>query len=264
MIFLKLGGSLITDKDRPETARPHVVRRLAEEIAGAREENPDLVILLGHGSGSFGHSVATRYGTHLGASAPAQWQGLAEVWAAANRLNRLVVDALRQAGLPALSMPPSASAVCEGGELVSLAIEPIERALRGGLMPVVAGDVAFDRVQGTTIVSTERVFSYLAPAFRPTRLLLAGIEPGVFSDFPVNTRRIDVLTQNDLAAVRLSSSTSADVTGGMADKVDHALRLVQTIPGLEALIFSAQEPGQLRAALLGETPGTRVVHDPTR
>ncbi len=259
MIFLKLGGSLITLKDRPETAREQALGRLAQEIGQALAQRPGLRLLVGHGSGSFGHSAATRFGTHRGAETPAEWAGLAEVWAVANRLHRMVVDALRSAGLPAMGFPPSASAITEDGGLVALSVEPIDRALREGLIPVVAGDVAFDRVRGTTIISTERVFAYLAPRLQPRRLLLAGIEAGVFADYPANTRLMTTLTRRDLEAVQVGTAAAPDVTGGMADKVRQALDLVEELPQMEALIFSAEEPGLLRAALLGETPGTRLL-----
>jgi isopentenyl phosphate kinase len=259
MIFLKLGGSLITDKNAPETARADVLRRVAAEIAQACGERPALRLLLGHGSGSFGHQAASRYGTHRGAATPADWAGFAEVWRVANRLNRLVVDALVDAGLPVISFPPSASAITEAGEILDLASEPIVRALANGLLPVVAGDVAFDRKRGSTIVSTERVFSRLGPVLRPTSLLLAGVDAGVFADYPVNTRLFESLRPSDLQPTTVTGSAATDVTGGMADKVAHALAMARAVPGLEVRIFSGAEPGAIRAALLGEPIGTRLL-----
>jgi isopentenyl phosphate kinase len=55
LVFLKLGGSLITDKNQAHTARLDVLERMAFEIAAARAQDQDLKIVLGHGSGSFGH-----------------------------------------------------------------------------------------------------------------------------------------------------------------------------------------------------------------
>ena len=259
MIFVKLGGSLITHKDASESARLDVLQRLASELRLALDTDPALRILLGHGSGSFGHDAAPRHGTHRGASTPAEWSGFAEVWAVANRLNRMVIDTLRAAGLPALSIPPSASAMCDNGELIALASDPILHAIQAGLLPVVAGDVAFDRRRGSTIVSTERVFSFLAPRLKPTRVLLAGIEPGVYSDYPDNTQLLPTLSEAELEAIRVDNASTPDVTGGMADKVRHALGLVAAQPGLEVLIFSGEQPGLLTAALLGAAPGTRVI-----
>ncbi len=258
MIFLKLGGSLITDKAQPEAARLDVLARLAGEIAAARRDDPELRLMVGHGSGSFGHQAAARYGTHLGAASASDWQGFVEVWRVANRLHRLVVDALLEAGLPAMSFPPSASAVCAAGEMVAMALEPIQRALQAGLVPVVAGDVAFDRARGASIASTERVFAFLAPHLRPLRVLLAGVEAGVYADYPANTRVYPEVTERDLAGRTVTGAAAVDVTGGMADKVRQALSLAQALPGLEIRIFSGAAPQAVRRALAGEPLGTLV------
>jgi isopentenyl phosphate kinase len=261
MIFLKLGGSLITDKARPETPRLDVLQRVAREIAAARASQPGLRILLGHGSGSYGHQAASRHGTHLGATSEEDWRGFAKVWRVANQLNRLVVDAILEAGLPAVSFPPSASVIAEEGEIVELADEPVARALSAGLLPIVAGDVAFDRQRGSAIVSTERVFARLAIALRPTHLLLAGVEPGVFADYPANTRVFETLSEADLHPSTLARAATTDVTGGMADKVRHAMAMARAVPGLEVRIFSGVEPGAVQAALSGKPIGTLVVPD---
>jgi len=259
MIFLKLGGSLITDKNQPETPRLDVLRRVAHEIAAARASQPGLAMLLGHGSGSYGHQAASRFHTHLGAASEAEWLGFVEVWRIANLLHRLVVDALLEAGMPAISFPPSASAVTEAGEIVELASEPIARALSAGLLPVVAGDVAFDRQRGSTIISTERVFARLAEGLRPTHLLLAGVDRGVFVDYPQNTRIFDRLRESDLRPSTITGSAATDVTGGMADKVRQALAMARAVPGLQVRVFSGAEPGAIQSALTGEPVGTLIL-----
>ncbi|MEW5938981.1 MAG: uridylate kinase, partial [Chloroflexota bacterium] len=56
----------------------------------------------------------------------------------------------------------------------------------------------------------------------------------------------------------VGASSSVDVTGGMAAKVEQMLGLVREIPGLTAEIFSAEEAGNLSRALAGERVGTLV------
>ncbi|MEP7356002.1 MAG: isopentenyl phosphate kinase [Anaerolineales bacterium] len=257
LTFLKLGGSLITDKAQPRTPRPDVLSRLMAEIAAARASRPDLQLVLGHGSGSFGHMEARRHGTRGGVRTAAEWAGFAEVQAAAGELNRLVAAAARAAGLPLLNLPPSASAICRDGVMVSLAIQPLHLALAHGLVPMVFGDVAFDVVRGGTIVSTEDVFSYLAAALRPGRILLAGIEPGVLTRWPNG----DLLQRlgPDTQPASIGGSHAADVTGGMASKVSEMQALVRVLPGTTVRIFSGAQPGVVREALLGTAePGTLV------
>ncbi len=262
LIFLKLGGSLITDKAAPQTARPAVLARLSREIAQALAEQPGLRLLLGHGSGSFGHSEAAQYGTRQGVQTPEGWRGFSRVGTVAARLNRLVADALLEAGVPVLSLQPSASARCNDGAIESLALEPIQAALDKGLTPLVHGDVAFDAVRGGTIISTEDIFGWLARRLRPSRILLAGLEEGVYADWPAGRTVIRELTpalaHRHLAAV--GDSAAPDVTGGMAAKVNEALTLARDVPGLETLIFSGEVEGNVEEALGAERVkfGTRI------
>jgi len=125
VVFLKLGGSLITDKTHPYTARHATIARLAGEVRQALGAAPDLILLVGHGSGSFGHWAARPYGTRQEVQTPIQWRGYAEVAAAAARLNRVVTDAFLEAGVPVLSVQPSASARCHDGILEYLDTHPI-------------------------------------------------------------------------------------------------------------------------------------------
>jgi isopentenyl phosphate kinase len=256
MIFLKLGGSLITEKAGVEHARLDVIHRLAEEIAEALAQKSGLKLVIGHGSGSFGHHVAQRYGTHQGAKTAEQWIGFSEVWGAANRLHRIVLDSLQAMGLPAISFPPSSSAVAEDGNIIALASEPIETALSKGLLPIVYGDVAFDRVRGATILSTEQVLAFLAGTLQPTRLLLAGKAPGILTP---DGDLIPELSDRDLESIPFHDPEGADVTGGMKAKVLQAINLAGTIPDLEILIFGAEKVGTLRDVLLGASTGTRIL-----
>jgi len=258
MIFLKLGGSLITKKEQPQTPREEVISRLAREIVEARQDHPGLRLLIGHGSGSFGHLLAHQYQTHLGASSEQDWIGFAKVWAAANRLNRLVVDALLEEDLPVISMPPSASAESQRGKIQKLAVESISSALDAGLIPIVQGDVAFDQAQGSSILSTEEVFLFLATYLKPSLILLAGIEPGVYKNYPSTEEIIPMINDKNIDEYRIAPATATDVTGGMEAKVQQALSICRRIKGLQVRIFSGEEEGQVRKALSGAQVGTLI------
>ena len=105
LIFLKLGGSLITYKNIPRTARSEVIARLAGEIHAIKESDGDVGLILGHGSGSFGHVSAKKYGTRQGVNTTVEWGGFAEVWFQAATLNRILIEALISVGLPAITFP---------------------------------------------------------------------------------------------------------------------------------------------------------------
>lgn len=261
--FLKLGGSLITDKLQPRTPRRFTLQRLAQEIAAAVAQQPGLKLVIGHGSGSFGHHSAQKYGTRRGVRTPEEWKGFVEVWKDARELNQIVLDALLAAGLPVLAFPPSSSVLASAGRIHTWDTTLIQRALNQGLIPLVFGDVVFDRKRGGTILSTEEQFFYLAQVFNPARILLAGIEEGVWADYPQRTRILPLITPDNFASLAetLQGSAAPDVTGGMIDKVNNMLQLVAVIPGLEALIFSGNKPGGVQQALLGASPGTCIRMD---
>ena len=258
LVFLKLGGSLITDKSRPYTARPRKIASLASEIADALQGNPELQLVLGHGSGSFGHEAANRYQTRQGVIGSDAWHGFAEVWYQASELNRRVVDSLRQEGLPAVTLSPAASVTAHDGKVFIWDTYPIITALSNQLLPVIHGDVAFDDIRGGTILSTEDLFVHLAATLYPKRILLAGMEAGVWADFPSRKRLIRQITPADLAdqALDLRGAAGTDVTGGMRSKVQEMLALAEKIPGLEIQIFSGEKPGNLKRALQGDVFGT--------
>jgi isopentenyl phosphate kinase len=258
LIFLKLGGSLITDKTRPYTARSKKLDALAAEIASVMAENKDLRLVLGHGSGSFGHAAASLHATRLGVSTPEAWQGFAEVWYQASRLTRLVVEAFHRANLPVVAFSPAASAIAQDGKVSIWESFPIQAALSNGLLPIIHGDVAFDRIRGGTILSTEDLFTYLAHQIHPQRILLAGLEDGVWADFPSCEHLLREITPDNISQLTpsLGAAAGIDVTGGMYSKVTGMLSLLKEIPDMEILIFSGERPGNLRRALLGENPGT--------
>jgi isopentenyl phosphate kinase len=265
LTFLKLGGSLITDKRRRETFRGEVVARLADEIAEAYRAAPEMRLLIGHGSGSFGHHAAKKYGTAEGVHTPEQWRGFAEVGTVAARLDRLVADALHSRRLPVLSLQPSASARCEDGQIVEMATAPVREALARELMPLLYGDVCFDEVRGGTIISTEDILFYLADYLKPDRVLLAGEDEGVYDEDGVVIPRIDPQTLERLAAGGvLGGSAAADVTGGMLSKVRRMLALAERLPGATIRIFSGARPGFVSSALTDPDfdAGTAIVAAP--
>ncbi|MBN2048748.1 MAG: isopentenyl phosphate kinase family protein [Anaerolineaceae bacterium] len=259
-IFLKLGGSLITEKDRAQTARYDRLRQAAEEIVEAYQTHPNLELIIGHGSGSFGHIAARKHHTRSGVDTQAEWLGFAEVWQDARKLNQIVIEVFREHQLPVIAFPASASVISRRRVVQTWNLEALLAALEHRLIPIVYGDVVFDLDLGGTILSTEEIFIHLSSILSPDRILLAGIEEGVWADFPKNTRVIPSITADNFETVRgmIQGSASPDVTGGMIQKVSTMLSLVKQNPAMEISIFSGIQKGNLSRALSGENCGTRI------
>ncbi len=268
LVFVKLGGSIITDKRRPSMPRPDVIARLAREIGAALDAEPGLQIVLGHGSGSFGHVVGKKYHVRQGMADDESWWGYAETGAAASQLNRVVTDTFLGAGVPVLSIQPSASARCRGGQLLDMEVHPIREALRHGLVPLVYGDVAFDKGQGCTIVSTEEVLAFLARRMRPARMVMVGEVDGVYDRDPLldeSASPIPRITPATFAhlKVELGGSFGVDVTGGMLAKVREMISLVAEGQTKRVHLISGWREGALVRVLLDAVveEGTLIEQD---
>lgn len=269
IVFLKLGGSLLTDKREAEAPRTEVIRRLATEIAAAQQADAQLQLVIGHGSGSFGHVYGRKYGTRAGVHDAPGWFGYAATADAAARLNRIVTAALLEAGIAAWSIQPGAVLRCADGRVLQGPADTVALAMARGLTPVVYGDVALDTVRGGTIVSTEEIFEHLVEALHPTRVVLAGEVDGIYTADPLRypaAAPIATITPATLDAVAsgIGDSHGVDVTGGMRAKVAQSLAMVSRAPGLDIIVCSGLAPGHVRSALCGAQVGTRIHAPATR
>ncbi len=266
VVIVKLGGSLITDKETPLTARSEVISRLAAEIAEAQPKMSQPLVL-SHGSGSFGHAAAAACGLGDGVyiapgSAPTteQLRGVATTQHQAASLHRQVVQALVKRGSIPYSWVPSSGLVAKAGAPQKGQLRPLLQALELGLMPVVYGDVLQDLAWGAAICSTEKLVNYLAArlrraSYRIHRVLWCGETDGIYDR---QGQTIDTVNRHNLFSVRrqIGATRGTDVTGGMQLRLATCHTLARR--GVESWLINGLTPGNLGRALVGEAvPGTR-------
>src|SRR5665648_487560 len=102
LVILKIGGSVLTHKDKEEELAEDTIARIADEISRYigkdTEKNKDQRrIILVHGAGSFGHPQAKATGLDKKFSA----KGVSQVHRAVNRLNEHIISALIDVGINA-------------------------------------------------------------------------------------------------------------------------------------------------------------------
>ena len=227
LTFLKLGGSLITNKDQPETALVDQINDLLSQITTWRQANPSQRLLLGHGSGSFGHHAAAQYDTRQGVHNQMEGQGFQQVWYSARSLDQIILAQAQALSLPLIAFPPSASITADNRMIHTWNLQPLLQSFEMGLIPLVYGDVVSDLTLGGTILSTEDLFVHLAHFLYPDRILLAGRVEGVYADYPVNQQLLPHLSAYSDSSAFLQGSASQDVTGGMVTKVQAMQALCQ-------------------------------------
>jgi isopentenyl phosphate kinase len=238
-----------------------VIARLAREIAEAASSGP-FRLIMGHGSGSFGHVAARQYGIAEGIRTADQLPGISLTQQRAAALHRLIVEALAEAGALPFSIAPSSCLVAASGRTASFADEPLIRALENGLLPVLYGDVVLDREQGAAIASTEQVFETVARALLDRgwtirRALWLGETGGLYDDQGRTIPRVSAADFEE-AARAIGDPNGTDVTGGMRLRLETALALARL--GVPSLLLNGLTPGLLGKALRGEAvQGTEVV-----
>lgn len=255
IILIKLGGSLITDKEKPYTARYEIINNLSRQIKDALEENKNLSLIIGNGGGSFPHYPAVKYQMKEGIKNENQKIGFCEVQDAASRLNRIIVRSLLDLKIKAVSINPSSAIITQKKKIKFFFIEPIVKAINLGIIPVIYGDIVFDEFFGSTILSTETLLNVLCQklikkGFFVDKIIHNGITPGVLDR---EGKLIEKISKNNWNRIKthFTSAKGFDVTGGMFHKVKEALLI--TKQGVETLIINGcQEKDILKKAILGK------------
>jgi len=261
LTVLKIGGSVITMKDKALTPNNSAIKRLAKEIAGSRL-SPLIIV---HGGGGFGHPIAAKYGIAEGFKDEKQMVGFSETHNAMMKLNMLIVEALLDEGLPAFSMAPSSFIITRSGRIQHIYRDPLEQALKLGFTPVLYGDAVFDYDLGFTVLSGDQILSRLATELNAERIIIGVDVDGLYTIDPKIDPRaqlITCLTLNELVNLidKIGGSRSVDVTGGMMGKIRELM--APAMNGINILIVNALKPNYIYKALRGEdVVGTKIIRE---
>lgn len=253
LTLIKLGGSVITNKEVPMSVREDVLKRLVKEIATAKKETGSEVII-GHGQGSFGHAPAMRYRTLEGFVDEESVIGMAITQDTAAQLNRIVVNELINESIPAVSFMYSNTVITKARKADQWCLDVLAEYLKHGLVPVTGGDVIVDKKQGCTIWSTEQVLAHVAEHFgreygyQIQRIIHVTEVDGVLSESGKLIPKVNRDNEEEVVS-HLNTTKGFDVTGGMGHKIDESLQLLDK--GVESYILSGLKKGNLYSALTG-------------
>jgi len=247
MILIKLGGSVITDKTQYRTFNRETIRRLCREIGDSGAN-----VMVAHGAGSFGHVIAKEYSLQKGFADPKQIPAAARVQYDVRELNLMVIEELLNAGIPAVSVPPGSCFMMDNGKLLLNDPEVLLSASDIGIMPVMFGDVVFDRSKGFGICSGDQIIEVLCRIYDPERVVFVSDVDGLFDKDPKTNpaaRLLPEVTSEILAGVS-SDSGVADVTGGVRAKMEAMLRM--SSPERDCVLVNGTVEGRLCSLLKGK------------
>lgn len=246
--ILKIGGSVITDKNTEENIAKHdQISRIAKEVSGFEGK-----LIIVHGAGSFGHPQAKKYQITDKFNA----KGSIITHNSVKILNQLFIDYLVDNEVDAVSLHPMNNTVSENGRIQNMFLDNINLMLDNNITPVLHGDVVMDTEKGTSIISGDQIVPYLAVQMEASRIGIGSVEDGVLDDkgYPLK-----LITHENFKNIKnyIGSSEGTDVTGGMLGKVTELLKLNE-ITGSTSYIFNAGKPGNVSMFLQGSAIGTSI------
>jgi isopentenyl phosphate kinase len=227
---VKLGGSVVTDKKVAFSYREKAVRGLGRAMTAS-----GLPIVVVHGGGSFGHTVARKYGLSSRKSSPSA-TGASETRDAMFALDAKVCASLSASGMHPYPFSPFTLLDKDGGPTF------LERLISGGATPVTFGDVVHDG-KGFRILSGDTICVELAEMLGAERCVMAMDVDGVLDE---KGRVIESLGEADEAKL---SPARTDATGGISLKLTEALRMASA--GTEVRLVSGLRPAEFLKALKG-------------
>lgn len=253
IILVKVGGSVITEKENPYTVREEVITALTEQIKMIKQ--PMIIV---HGSGSFGHTSARKYGGKKGYKSRS---GIAKVSYDARDINHIVMKTFIEHNLPAVAISPMSMLLAHEGKLHAHLFSVITSLLQQRLIPVLYGDVIWDTSWNSTIFSGETVLSelvvYLSEnGYKVSQVILVTDTNGVYD---TNKQTIPIITKDGWRKMKnhLFTSQVTDVTGGMTHKVESALAMIDYSTAV--FIINGFEENSLLKAIAGEkVKGTSI------
>ena len=249
-IFVKLGGSAITHKEKEFQENLSVIDLSSSQISELYE---DFKLILAHGGGGFAHPVAEKHNVSKGIE-KCKPIGLAKTRSALQNLNSIVVKSLISHKVPAITISPYSCSKMENGRFTEFNLSPIHKSHKIGAVPLLHGDIVYDSVKGCSIASTEMIFSHLSTRITPKRIVIGTNVDGVFWNNPDSGKRelVEEINSGNLAEVlsAVEESKTSDVTGGMRHKIEELYNISKH--NIEIFIVNLSKKNYLSGAILGK------------
>lgn len=218
------------------------MKKIVKELTVIHNKyNYDIVVI--HGGGAYGHPIAAKYDLKKGLYNSTQLQGFSETRYYMTKLNMLIIDEMIHQHLPAISLQTSSVVITDTGNIDTFFLEPLKKALSLGMIPVMYGDVVFDKKLGFTILSGDDLSAYLAIRLKAKKLLFGLDVDGIYTKDP-SSNDAKLITLLDISFNSIEGSTKGfDVTGGIFHKLQTAILAARN--GVDVYFFNITKENRL-------------------
>jgi len=237
MILIKLGGSIITNKEKPLSARRKTIYNILKQIRKIKE--PKIIV---HGGGSYGHYWSVKYGMH---TKPAKYdlKGVSVVKNSMIELNKIILDAAVKNRLNPYSLPPTD--FMSGNRSIKSKILTINDIAKSGLTPVTYGDALWYGQKKSYILSGDVIMTVLAKVLKPRLSVFVLNVDGVYSN--MKSKKLVYDFKKEKPSI---STNKMDVTGGMTRKITEAAKMSRS--GLKVFFANGNKPQRITDAVSGK------------
>lgn len=239
VILVKLGGSLITFKDKPLKANFKVIDSLTKIF-----KQTSIPMIIVHGGGSFGHYYANKYGLSDKYSSLSN-TGVMLTKYYMNKLNSFVVDSFIKANIPSYPIAPINMFVND--KLTDNAKNTLIYALKQGITPITFGDVIISK-DGCKILSGDKIMTLLGLDINPIRaVFLMNVDGLYYPDF--NSGNLVPKLNSEDKILKKFDVNKIDVTGGINTKLQESIILSKN--GIDVSFVNGFKSDRVVKALLG-------------
>jgi isopentenyl phosphate kinase len=238
--LIKLGGSVITFKDKPLSPNLKAINNISRVLASL--ETPLIIV---HGGGSFGHYWSVKYDMH---SKPSNYNlhGISIVHGSMIELNQIVVGSMIKKGMKPYGIMPSI--ITSGIKPIPKKIEKLKAMAEGGITPVTFGDIIHVDKMKYSIISGDTLMTILAKILRPSKVIFALNVDGLYKD--LDSKEIISEISNVNKEVNFTNkSLIRDVTGGMRRKVEEAFKI--SAIGMDVVMVNGLKPDRIISVMYG-------------
>jgi len=238
MILIKLGGSIITNKEKPLSARQKTINNISKSLRKIDEP-----IIIVHGGGSYGHYWSVKYNMHT-KERKYDLRGVAIVKNSMIELNKIILDSLLKNNLNPYCLPPTD--FMSGNKPILKKIKEIEKIAKSGFIPVTYGDALWYGQKKTYILSGDKIMTHLAKILKPRLCIFALNEDGLYSD--LKSKKLIYELKNERPLI---SKNKMDVTGGMTRKLEEALKISKK--SINVFFANGNKPERIVKAIKNRT-----------
>lgn len=258
LTIIKLGGSLLTDKSVPYTSKDTTIKEVAREIKECLDLRliEDLIIV--HGVGSFGHPPVLEHNLHQGFQGKHQLIPLSQTQQSVNKFRILLANELINVGVPVNLLHASSIFVSEKMQISNFFLESVKGFLSLGMIPLIGGDMLFDKKMGFCVGSGDQISTLLSKELNAEKMIFATDVSGIHEKDPKSdpdSPIINNLSIEDVEEVinNMGKSVLKDASGTMKGKLKSLMPLKELIiKGFEISIISMNSYGNLISLLKGE------------